>query len=61
LDKFESWSSDGVFLGYALHPRAYHVLYLETNHIMETCVVTFNETTPCTSHVFEHVGLDQMG
>jgi hypothetical protein len=26
LDKFESWSSDGVFLGYALHSHAYRVL-----------------------------------
>jgi hypothetical protein len=46
LDKFESRSSDGVFLGYALHSRAYRVLNLETNCIMETCEVTFNETTP---------------
>jgi hypothetical protein len=34
LDKFESRSSDGVFLGYALHSHAYRVLNLETNHIM---------------------------
>jgi hypothetical protein len=61
LDKFESRSSNGVFLGYALHSRAYHVLNLETNHIMETCVVTFNETAPCTSPVFEPIGPDQMG
>ena len=26
MDKFEYWSSDGVFLGYALHSYAYDVL-----------------------------------
>jgi hypothetical protein len=61
LDKFDSRSSDGVFLGYALHSRAYRVLNLETNRIMETCVVTFDETAPCTSPVFEPIGPDQMG
>ena len=61
LDKFESWSSNGVFLGYALHSRAYHVLNLETNRIMETCEVTFDETAPCPSPVFEPAGPDQMG
>jgi hypothetical protein len=61
LDKFESWSSDGVFLGYALHYHAYRVLNLETNCIMETCEVTFDETAPCPSPVFEPAGLDQMG
>jgi hypothetical protein len=33
---FESRSSDGVFLGYALHSRPYRVLNLETNCVMET-------------------------
>jgi hypothetical protein len=61
LDKFESRSSDGVFLGYALHSHAYRVLNLETNRIMETCDVTFDETAPCPSPVFEPAGLDQMG
>jgi hypothetical protein len=28
---------------------------------METCEVTFNETTPCPSPVFETAGPDQMG
>jgi hypothetical protein len=61
LDKFESQTSDGVFLGYALHSRACRVLSLETNHIMETYEVTFDETAPCTSPVFEPTDLDQMG
>jgi hypothetical protein len=37
LDIFESRSSDGVFLGYALHSRPYRVFHLESNRIMETC------------------------
>jgi hypothetical protein len=61
LDKFESLSSDGIFLGYALHSHAYRVLNLETKRIMETCEVTFNETAPCPSPVFEPAGPDQMG
>jgi hypothetical protein len=60
LDKFESWSSHGVFLGYALHSRAYRVLNLETNRIMETYEVTFDEAAPCSSSVLEPVGPDQM-
>jgi len=53
LDKFESRSSDGIFLGYAPHSRAYHVLNLETNRVVETCEVTFDETMPCTTPAFE--------
>jgi hypothetical protein len=44
LDKFEARLVDGIFFGYASHSRAYRVLDLETNKIMETCEVTFNET-----------------
>jgi hypothetical protein len=58
LDKFESRSSDGVFLGYALHSHVYHVLILETNLIMETCEVTFDETAPYPSPIFEPADLD---
>jgi hypothetical protein len=35
------------------------VLNLETNQIMETCKVTFDETQPCSQHVFECVGGDE--
>ena len=59
LDKFESRSFDGVFLGYALHSRAYHVLNLETIWIMETCEVTFDETSPSPSPVFKHADVIQ--
>jgi hypothetical protein len=53
LDKFEARSVDGIFYGYASHSRAYRVLNLETNQIMETCEVTFDETQPRSQLVFE--------
>jgi hypothetical protein len=60
LDKFESRSSDGIFLGYASHSRAFRVLNLDTNILMGTCEVTFDETQPCNSSVFEYVGDDEV-
>jgi hypothetical protein len=61
LDKFEARSVDGIFFGYASHSRAYRVLNLETNQIVETCEVTFDETLPCSHLVFECVGDDELG
>ena len=61
LDKFESRCSDGIFLGYAIHSRAYRVPNLETNRIMETCEVTFDETQPCSSFPFECAGDEEIG
>jgi hypothetical protein len=60
LDKFEAWSVDGIFLGYACHSRAYRVLNLETNQIMETCEVTFDETQRRSQIVFECAGDDEL-
>jgi hypothetical protein len=37
------------------------VLNLETNQIMETCEVTFDETQPCSQLVFECAGDDELG
>jgi hypothetical protein len=59
--QFESQSSDGIFLGYALHSYSYRVFNLETNYIMETNEVTFDETSHNLSPIFEHVGHDQDG
>jgi hypothetical protein len=56
LDNFESHSSDGILLGYTLHDRSYRVFNLETNTIVESYDVTFNETAPCPRDVFECVG-----
>jgi hypothetical protein len=61
LDKFESRSSAGIFLGYNNHSRAYRVLNLDTNLVMGTCEVTFDETLPCSSSVFECSGDDDVG
>jgi hypothetical protein len=58
---FDSKSSDGIFLGYANHSRAYCVLNLDTNQVMETCEVTFDETRPCSSSIFECAGDDEVG
>jgi hypothetical protein len=60
LDKFESRSSDGIFLGYTPHGRSYRVLNLETNIVVESCDVTFDETTPCTRDVIESAGDKEM-
>jgi hypothetical protein len=44
LDKFESHSFDGILLGYTPHDRSYRVYNLETNTVVESCDVTFDET-----------------
>ena len=46
LDKFESRSCDGLFLGYPAHSRGFRVFNVETNIVQETCNVTFDETSP---------------
>jgi hypothetical protein len=61
LHKFESCSFDGIFLGYTPHARSYRVYNLETNTVVESCDVTFGETTPCPRDVFECVGDKEMG
>jgi hypothetical protein len=37
------------------------VLNIETNQIVETCEVTFDETQPCSQLVFECAGDDELG
>ncbi|MBJ4058725.1 hypothetical protein JGD43_25750, partial [Salmonella enterica subsp. enterica serovar Goldcoast] len=48
LDKFESRCYDGIFLGYPAHSRGYRVFNLDTNKIVETYEVTFDEASPGT-------------
>jgi hypothetical protein len=60
LDKFESRYFDGILLGYTLHSRSYRVFNLETNTIVESCDVTFDETAPCSRDVFECAGYKEM-
>jgi hypothetical protein len=60
LDKFESRSYDGILLGYTPHDRSYRVFNLETNIVVESCDVTFDETAPCPHDVFECAGDKEM-
>jgi hypothetical protein len=60
LDKFESRSSDGILLGYTPHGRSYRVFNLETNTVVESCIVTFDETAPCPHDVFKCAGDKEM-
>jgi hypothetical protein len=60
LDKFESRSFDGILLGYIPHGRSYRVYSFDTNTIVESCDVTFDETAPYPRGVFEHVGNKEM-
>jgi hypothetical protein len=60
LYKFDSRSSDRIFLGYTPHGRSYRVLNLETNIIVESCDVTFDKTGPCSHDVFESAGDKEM-
>jgi hypothetical protein len=53
LDKFASRSFDGILLGYTPHGRSYRVYNVETNTIVESYDVTFDETDPCPCGVFE--------
>jgi hypothetical protein len=60
LDKFESRSFDGILLGYTPHGRSYRVYNFETNTIIESCDVAFDETAPCPRGVFECAGDKKM-
>jgi hypothetical protein len=60
LDKFESRSFDGILLGYTPHGRSYRVYSFETNTVVESCDVTFDETAPCPRGVLECAGNKEM-
>jgi hypothetical protein len=60
LNKFESRSFDGILLEYTPHDRSYRVYNFETNTIVESCDVTFDETAPCPRDIFECVGDKEM-
>jgi hypothetical protein len=47
-------------LGYTPHGRSYRVYNFETNTIIESCDVTFDETAPCPRGVFECAGDKEM-
>jgi hypothetical protein len=56
LDKFESYSFDGILLGYTPHGRSYQVYNFETNTVVESFDVTFDKTTTCPRDVLECAG-----
>jgi hypothetical protein len=60
FDKIESRSSDGIVFGYTSHDRSYRVFNLDTNTVVESCDVTFDETAPCLCDLFECVGDKEM-
>jgi hypothetical protein len=60
LDKFESRSFDGILLGYTPHGRSYRVYNVDTNTVVESCDVTFNEIAPYPCGVFECAGDKEM-
>jgi hypothetical protein len=47
-------------LGYTPHGRSYRVYNLETNTVVESYDVTFNETTPYPHDIFECAGNKEM-
>jgi hypothetical protein len=60
LDNFESRSFNGILLGYTPHGRSYQVYNVETNTVVESYDVTFDETAPCPCCVFECAGDKEM-
>jgi hypothetical protein len=60
LDKFESRSFDDILLGYTPHGRSYRVYNFETNTVIESCDVTFDETASCPRGVVECAGDKEM-
>jgi hypothetical protein len=60
LDKFESRFFYDILLGYTPHGRSYRVYNVETNTVIESCDVTFDETVPCPHGVFECAGDKEM-
>jgi hypothetical protein len=60
LDKFESRSFDDILLGYTPHGRSYRVYNFDTNTVVESCDMTFDETAPCPRGVVECAGDKEM-
>jgi hypothetical protein len=60
LGKSESRSFDDILLEYTPHGRSYRVYNFETNTVVESYDVTFDETAPCPRDVFECAGDKEM-
>jgi hypothetical protein len=50
----------GILLGYTHHDRSYRVYNFETNIVLESCDVTFDETAPCPHGVVEYADDKEM-
>ena len=53
LDKFDTRSDEGIFLGYSLNSRAYHVYNLHTLTDMELTSVVIDDTLVHTDNVLD--------
>jgi hypothetical protein len=60
LDKFETRSFDGILLRYTPHGRSYRVYNFETNTIVESRDVKFDETVTYPRDIFECAGDKEM-
>jgi hypothetical protein len=60
IDKFEYCSSDSILLGYNPHDRSYRVFNFETNTVVESYDVTFDEIASYPQDVFECAGGKEM-
>jgi hypothetical protein len=60
LNKFESHSLDGILLGYTPHGRSNRVYNFMTNTVVESCDVTFDETTHRPHDILECAGDKEM-
>jgi hypothetical protein len=60
LISFLSRSFDDILLGYTPHGRSYRVYNLETNTVVQSCDVTFDDTALCPRDVFECAGEKEM-
>jgi hypothetical protein len=60
FDKFESRFFDDILLGYTPHGRSYQVYNFETNIVVKSCDVTFNETAHCPCDIFKCTGDKEM-
>jgi hypothetical protein len=60
LNMFESRFFDDILLGYTPHGRSYQVYNVETNTVVESCDMTFDETAPYPRDIFECAGDKEM-
>jgi hypothetical protein len=60
LDNFESRSFDSILLGYTPHGKSYRQYNIETNIVVASSDMTFDDTAPCPHGVIECEGDREM-